>query len=39
VVTGGRSCSGTVVAVNGSGVARVTGPAKGTVAVLAGSRR
>ncbi len=39
VVTGGRSCSGTVVAVNGSGVARVTVPAKGTVAVLAGSRR
>lgn len=39
VVSGGRSCSGTVVRVNRSGVARVTVPAKGVVAVLRASRR
>ena len=39
IVSGGRRCSGTVVAVNGSGVARVTVPAKGVVAVLRASRR
>ena len=38
VVTGGRSCSGTVVDVHGA-AAPVTVPAKGAVAVLAGSRR
>ena len=39
VVSGGRSCSGTVVRVNRSGVARVSVPAKGVVAVLRASRR
>ena len=39
VVTGGRSCSGTKVTVARGGAATVTVPAKGTVAVLRGSRR
>ena len=39
IVSGGRTCSGTLVSVNSSGVARVTIPAKGVVAVLRASRR
>jgi alpha-amylase len=39
VVTGGRSCSGTKVVVDSHGAATVTVPAKGTIAVLRGSRR
>ena len=39
LVTGGSSCSGTRVTVDRGGAATVAVPAKGTVAVLRGSRR